>query len=637
NVPYNVTIILTSNDPRYNFDPPDVALINLDNDTPGFQATPQSGLRTTEAGGGASFTVRLATRPRFDVIIPVICNDTTEGLIIDPRDRVPRSRIRLTFTPNTNTAGGWNVEQTVRVVGIDDPERVSFQDGTQPYTVSLGAASSTDPAYGSRFGPTVSLVNLDLDDESPPVLAMTFPAAKPNNAYRSPRVFNGSVSDAGTGVRQVLVSLFRFANPEVGTTDACLSSNGTFVACNQASPPQLTATLINVDATTKQWQITTPVLTRGIYRIQATAVDNGGLRSPTITRFFVVDSVAPTITVTSPTANAIVGELSTITGRAVDNISGSGVKSVSVVLFREANETFGTTAGFLTSSGTFTGTETAANQLPAVLTPGTIEPVTGLPRSVDWTFEPGVTLTPGQYFFEVLATDAASNTRRTSRTGFFLRNVGEDEFIVGQTYLISVPFMNTSDINGTTTPAEAFTVPPTSIDKDGNLILNYELRRFNAVTQEYERLTNTSIIRRHDGLALQPIGRGTRILRPTDDPARKPLATLTEYPILLRRNTSSTAASNGFNLIGFPYDPTRIQSIDFLNAKVIHNGTTFNSVRAAQAAGIISDKLFVIDPVTGGVVLKGDTIMEPFGGYFVRVFADNVTLVLQPVAPVPTP
>src|SRR5205823_6514222 len=61
------TIVLApaaSGDPRYSgMDAADVSATNTDNDVAGITVTPTAGLVTTEAGGTASFTVKLSSQP----------------------------------------------------------------------------------------------------------------------------------------------------------------------------------------------------------------------------------------------------------------------------------------------------------------------------------------------------------------------------------------------------------------------------------------------------------------------------------------------------------------------------------------------------------------------------------------------
>lgn len=111
--------------------------------TPAIQASPSSGLQTTEASGSASFQVVLTTQPTAQVIVAVSSTDATEGVV---------TPTTLTFTPET-----WNVSQTVTVTGVDD----ALVDGDIAYTVTL-SAQSVDAAYD---GATASVAVTNLDNE----------------------------------------------------------------------------------------------------------------------------------------------------------------------------------------------------------------------------------------------------------------------------------------------------------------------------------------------------------------------------------------------------------------------------------------------------------------------------------------
>jgi uncharacterized repeat protein (TIGR01451 family) len=126
-------------------DPADVAVANEDDDTAGIAVTPAGGLTTTEAGGTATFTVVLQARPRADVTIALASDDTDEGTV------EPAS---LTFTTDT-----WSTPQAVTVTGVDD----DYDDGDAEYTVTLGAAVSTDAAWAGINPADVEVSNEDDD------------------------------------------------------------------------------------------------------------------------------------------------------------------------------------------------------------------------------------------------------------------------------------------------------------------------------------------------------------------------------------------------------------------------------------------------------------------------------------------
>ena len=133
-------------------------------ETAGFTVSSISG-NTTEAGGTATFTVKLSSQPTANVTIGVSSSDTTEGTV---------SPSLLTFT-----SANWNANQTVTVTGVND----SLDDGNQSYTVVLAAASSSDSDYSGLNPNDVSVTNTDL---APTVLyETTTPTRSGNNIVYS--------------------------------------------------------------------------------------------------------------------------------------------------------------------------------------------------------------------------------------------------------------------------------------------------------------------------------------------------------------------------------------------------------------------------------------------------------------------
>jgi hypothetical protein len=111
----------------------------------GFTVSPISG-DTTEAGGTATFTVKLDFQPTGSVTIGVSSSDFTEGTV---------SPSFLTFSDLT--------PQTVTVTGVDD----SFFDGDQTYTITIVVFSATDSRFDNLSPETITVTNTD-DDSAPP-------------------------------------------------------------------------------------------------------------------------------------------------------------------------------------------------------------------------------------------------------------------------------------------------------------------------------------------------------------------------------------------------------------------------------------------------------------------------------------
>ena len=112
---------------------------------PGIVVSPTSGLTTTEAGGTATFTVRLNSQPTANVTIGLTSSDTTEGTV---------SPASLTFT-----TANWALPQTITITGVDD----SVADGNIAYTIVTAAATSTDTKYNGLNAADVSVTNTDND------------------------------------------------------------------------------------------------------------------------------------------------------------------------------------------------------------------------------------------------------------------------------------------------------------------------------------------------------------------------------------------------------------------------------------------------------------------------------------------
>jgi large repetitive protein len=143
------TIVLAaavSTDPNYSGrNAPDVSITNVDNDSAGITVTAAPNLTTTEAGGTATFTIVLNSKPVADVTVGISSSRTSEGTV---------SPASVTFTPSN-----WNAPQTVTIKGAND----NVADGSQPYTIVTAAAVSTDTGYAGMNPPDVAVTNTDND------------------------------------------------------------------------------------------------------------------------------------------------------------------------------------------------------------------------------------------------------------------------------------------------------------------------------------------------------------------------------------------------------------------------------------------------------------------------------------------
>lgn len=139
-----VTAAASSSDPAYNgLNPPDVSVINADDEPASIVVTPASGLVTTEAGGVATFSVMLSTQPTSNVSVALRSSDLSEGTI--------------TTGSITFTASNWNQPVNVTITGIND----ALSDGDINYAIVIDPAVSTDMRYNGRNPADVMVTNRD--------------------------------------------------------------------------------------------------------------------------------------------------------------------------------------------------------------------------------------------------------------------------------------------------------------------------------------------------------------------------------------------------------------------------------------------------------------------------------------------
>ena len=130
---------------------PSNATLALRDDDYGLVESAVSG-QATEAGGQATFTVRLRSLPTAAVTVTVTSRDTTEGRV-SAGGGAPAASTTLTFT-----TGSWNTAQTVTVTGVDD----AVDDGTVTWAVRL-APSSGDTSYNTLSAVDVPVTTTDDD------------------------------------------------------------------------------------------------------------------------------------------------------------------------------------------------------------------------------------------------------------------------------------------------------------------------------------------------------------------------------------------------------------------------------------------------------------------------------------------
>ena len=180
--------------------------------------------QATEAGGTATFTVALNTRPTAAVTVSVSSRDTSEGAA---------SPSSLTFA-----ATAWNTAQTVTVTGADD----AIDDGTVTWAVRLDP-SSGDANYNGLSNVNVLVTTTD-DDAAPPPPSLTATLSL------SP----SSISENG-GVATVTATLTRASSaattvtvtPVSGSYTVAPGTGATIVIAAGSTTSADTATITAVD------------------------------------------------------------------------------------------------------------------------------------------------------------------------------------------------------------------------------------------------------------------------------------------------------------------------------------------------------------------------------------------------------
>ena len=135
-----------SNDGDYSgYNPEDVEVTNIDDDTPGITVFPTSGLFTGEDGSTDTFEIVLNSRPTSDVSIVVSSNKPDEGSV---------SSSQITFTSEN-----WSSAKTITVSGQDD----FVDDGDVNYTIELHPSTSSDSDYIGVDPDDIIVTNIDND------------------------------------------------------------------------------------------------------------------------------------------------------------------------------------------------------------------------------------------------------------------------------------------------------------------------------------------------------------------------------------------------------------------------------------------------------------------------------------------
>ena len=202
----------STDDTNYrNLDPPNVLVVNQDNEIPGYTVSLPSG-STTETGGTAFFTVVLNSVPSNTVQLELSSSDTDEGQITAISGSGGSINSTGTSTLNFSNSN-WNSVRTVTVKGQND----SSVDGHQAYTVNLAINDSNtlDNTFDDLDNQTVLLTNVD-DETAGFVISE----------------LSGTVSETGTSA---VFSVRLTSEPITTVTVAAVSDNTTEASVSPSS------------------------------------------------------------------------------------------------------------------------------------------------------------------------------------------------------------------------------------------------------------------------------------------------------------------------------------------------------------------------------------------------------------------
>ena len=183
--------------------------------------------QATEAGGQATFPVRLRAAPSQNVTVAVTSRDTGEGSV---------SPSTLTFS-----SSNWHTPQTVTVTGVDD----NVDDGTQNWNVRLDP-SSADTTYNALTNVDVAVTTTDNDALPTATLSLSQSSISENGGSAT---VTAALSHPSSGATALTVA----ASPGSGTdfTQTGTTLNIAAGATSSTGTVTIAATNNSVDAPDK--------------------------------------------------------------------------------------------------------------------------------------------------------------------------------------------------------------------------------------------------------------------------------------------------------------------------------------------------------------------------------------------------
>ena len=236
NIGYSIVTAAATGAAEYaGINPPDVSVVNNDNDTALISVSSTSLFTSENAGPAKIFTVVLTSQPTngADVSFTVTSNDTSEGTVSLDNTTFAGSQAITILNAN------WNTPVAVYVKGMDD----ALPDTDIVYNISFSAPVSADAAYnGIAATPaTVLVTNFDNDSAVPGVAGVTVAP------------LTGLFTNENGGSASFAVAL-----------DSAPSATVTVTIDNSAGAGEVSASTASLSFTTANWNVPQVVTLTGI-------------------------------------------------------------------------------------------------------------------------------------------------------------------------------------------------------------------------------------------------------------------------------------------------------------------------------------------------------------------------------------
>jgi hypothetical protein len=345
--------------------------------------------------------------------------------------------LALGSTPTISTTATDAASSVTKVeVYIDGALKTTLTTSPYNYTwntgVTLGAHTLQAKAYDTFNNvSTSSTVNVNVTDQTAPTVTLTAPAA-------------------GSFVGGASIAVTSTATDNVGVVGVQFKLDGANLGAEDTTSPYSVT-----------WD--TSAATAGSHTLTAVARDAAANTATSSSVSLTVDNSAPTVSITAPTAGAIVNGTVTVNTTATDNTGGSGISKVELYVDGVLNSTdiaspynfsWNTTALAFGTSHTLTakaydnvaapntttssGVTVTVNDTTAPSTPTNLHTVTILPKSIAiaWT----------------------ASTDNVAVTGYQVKR--------GGTLITTTSLLTYTDSN--LTPGTAYSYTVTAVDAAGN-------------------------------------------------------------------------------------------------------------------------------------------------------------------------